>query len=162
MATIERHPPERRANRGVVVACTGSCCCCCCCLHTVGGIVGAAIAAPGSARSVLGSLGAPCVEVQASQDSAAKAAGVYWRLLGICVLPTLIAPVIVIFCLPLVQLVASAVAAILIGLNWPYQFPDRNAAIQQILSMTWKSIAGTILGVFIMVLLGLAFSAIAG
>jgi hypothetical protein len=42
-ATIECHPPERR-RRTEIRMCHGSCCCCCCCLHTVGGIVGAAVA----------------------------------------------------------------------------------------------------------------------
>jgi hypothetical protein len=41
--TIECHPPERR-RRVEARMCCGSCCCCCCCLHTLGGIIGAAIA----------------------------------------------------------------------------------------------------------------------
>src|SRR5262245_31272193 len=40
---VEAHPPERGKGRPVVVACGCSCCCCCCCLHTVGGVVGAAV-----------------------------------------------------------------------------------------------------------------------
>src|SRR5262245_37793029 len=41
---FEAHPPERkRRPQSVVVAC-GCCCCCCCCLHTLGGVIGAAVA----------------------------------------------------------------------------------------------------------------------
>jgi hypothetical protein len=38
---IESHPPERRRTETLMCGC---CCCCCCCLHTVGGIIGSAIA----------------------------------------------------------------------------------------------------------------------
>ncbi len=41
--TLHAHPPERRRPRSVVAA-SGCCCCCCCCLHTLGGLVGAAVA----------------------------------------------------------------------------------------------------------------------
>jgi hypothetical protein len=47
---IECHPPERR-RRTEVRICHGSCCCCCCCLHTIGGIVGAAVAPALGSRS---------------------------------------------------------------------------------------------------------------
>jgi hypothetical protein len=44
--TIVSHRPERRQVRPRVPALAGPCCCscCCCCLHTVGGIIGAALA----------------------------------------------------------------------------------------------------------------------
>ncbi|HEX7896829.1 MAG TPA: hypothetical protein VF950_03665 [Planctomycetota bacterium] len=39
---IRVHPPERlRRSAGVSACCC--CCCCCCCLHTIGGVVGAAV-----------------------------------------------------------------------------------------------------------------------
>lgn len=40
---LQAHPPERR-RRGVTLAAHGCCCCCCCCLHTLGGLIGAAVA----------------------------------------------------------------------------------------------------------------------
>jgi hypothetical protein len=40
---LESHPPERRRRSTETLMC-GCCCCCCCCLHTVGGIIGAAVA----------------------------------------------------------------------------------------------------------------------
>ncbi len=39
------HPPERRHRRPIAPALAGGCCCCCCCcLHTLGSIIGAAVA----------------------------------------------------------------------------------------------------------------------
>jgi hypothetical protein len=40
---FESHPPERRRRSTETLMC-GCCCCCCCCLHTVGGLIGAAVA----------------------------------------------------------------------------------------------------------------------
>jgi streptolysin S family bacteriocin protoxin len=40
---FEALPPERRRSRSIIVASGSCCCCCCCCLHTIGGLVGAAI-----------------------------------------------------------------------------------------------------------------------
>src|SRR5687768_17608892 len=39
---VESHPPERRRRTEILMC--GCCCCCCCCLHTVGGLIGSAIA----------------------------------------------------------------------------------------------------------------------
>ena len=41
--TVTAHPPERARRPGPVVLPCACCSCCCCCLHTIGGIVGAAI-----------------------------------------------------------------------------------------------------------------------
>ncbi len=41
--TIEKHPPERRRRPVETLQC-GCSCCCCCCLHTIGGLLGAAMA----------------------------------------------------------------------------------------------------------------------
>jgi hypothetical protein len=41
--SFESHQPERRRRAGTTLS-AGCCCCCCCCLHTVGGLIGAAIA----------------------------------------------------------------------------------------------------------------------
>lgn len=40
---VESHPPERRQGAPVTLAC-GCCCCCCCCLHSLGSVIGSAIA----------------------------------------------------------------------------------------------------------------------
>lgn len=46
--TVRRHPPERliRAMARGEVAQAGCSCCCCCCLHSLGGLVGAALYSP--------------------------------------------------------------------------------------------------------------------
>ena len=41
---IEAHPPERGEHKKQYVILYSCCCCCCCCLHTIGGVVGAAVA----------------------------------------------------------------------------------------------------------------------
>lgn len=41
---IVAHPPERRLPRGGAPAQAGHCCCCCCCLHSLGALIGAAVA----------------------------------------------------------------------------------------------------------------------
>ena len=170
MATIERHPPERRENRGVIVACTGSCCCCCCCcLHTLGGIVGAAVASP-SGTSTDG----------ASQASSAKAAHTYWLLLvALCGLiaagglsiafnnansyhdrwleVALMVGGGLVVGLPLVQIAVSVAAVILIAINWPFRFADRRAALKRIGWITLATIIGAVVGVIIMWFLMIAF-----
>lgn len=41
---LRKHPPERR-HRGVTLAASGCCCCCCCCcLHSLGSLIGSAVA----------------------------------------------------------------------------------------------------------------------
>ncbi len=45
---LRAHPPERR-RRGVTLAAHGCCCCCCCCLHSLGGLIGAAVGGAGAA-----------------------------------------------------------------------------------------------------------------
>jgi hypothetical protein len=41
---IVAHPPERRQPRAGPPAQAGHCCCCCCCLHSLGALIGAAVA----------------------------------------------------------------------------------------------------------------------
>lgn len=51
---VRAHPPERRRAAPVTLNAGCCCCCCCCCLHTVGGLIGAAMgssAAPASRPS---------------------------------------------------------------------------------------------------------------
>ena len=47
---IERHPSERRRSSAMVLYGPG-CCCCCCCLHSLGSLIGAAIAPTVGAKS---------------------------------------------------------------------------------------------------------------
>ncbi len=40
---IQKHPPERRQRKKDGIVLYSCCCCCCCCLHTLGGVIGAAL-----------------------------------------------------------------------------------------------------------------------
>lgn len=44
LKVVESHPPERGARPTQPVILYSCCCCCCCCLHTLGGVIGAAVA----------------------------------------------------------------------------------------------------------------------
>ena len=68
--TIVSHPPERR-RRTEIRMCHGSACCCCCCLHTVGGIIGSAVAPAFGKDDVAGP------NIAKSEVSAVK---VFWLL----------------------------------------------------------------------------------
>jgi hypothetical protein len=86
------HPDERRAgssSRGVYAAGCCCCSCCCCCVHTIGGLVGAAIGSrPPKPRPVPTDVeaGAPMRE-----PAPQSAASVYWMvLLGVCTFSTIV------------------------------------------------------------------------
>jgi hypothetical protein len=171
MASIEQHPPERRAKRGIIVACPGSCCCCCCCLHTLGGIIGAAIASRATAGKPPATAPDHAAEL-VRQQSSIKASGCYWQLLaalcGVIVLvfgvpggpgSAFVAILCIAIFLPALQLLVCVAAGILIRLNWPRQFPDRGAALKRVGAITAAAFAGAVIGTGIMVLLGLVFGA---
>lgn len=175
MALIERHPPERRADRGVIVACTASCCCCCCCcLHTLGGIVGAAVASGIQARLPAN----PGPTERARRDSSAKATQLYWRVL--LALGGLLALIGIMLAyggvsqgpqapdwqniafvigagfalgLPFLQVIASVVALILIAIFWDARYSDKTAAQKRIVVITGATIAGAVAGTVVMVFL---------
>jgi hypothetical protein len=110
------HPPERR-RRGTVLL-QGGCCssCCCCCVHSAGGVLGA----------IYGSLrrGAPSPEAETPADATRKKAvrltvKAYWLSFAVVTTVSLFiatlsnpeelifGPIIIGFCLPVCQLVAS-------------------------------------------------------
>jgi streptolysin S family bacteriocin protoxin len=66
---LRKLPPERR-RKSVTLAAHGCCCCCCCCLHSVGGLIGSAVAG-----------------TKAHGEEARRTVKVYWLvLLGLTVL----------------------------------------------------------------------------
>jgi hypothetical protein len=140
------HPPERR-SRGVIIAggCCTTCCCCTCCLHSLGGILGAAgVQAPAEATAWTGY---------------ARAQKVYWHTVWIgTVLSVLLVAVtkgpwwaagLLFFGTPLVQLLASVVALLLI-LRQDMHPTDRAAAKKAIGRITLRTIVGTLKGLFVM------------
>ncbi len=82
---LHAHPPERRRRQSVTLPC--GCCCCCCCLHTVGGLIGAAVGSVLSVRRPTpryledlypGEDGYPIVR----RRSSISAPAIYWIILG--------------------------------------------------------------------------------
>jgi hypothetical protein len=114
--TLYSHPPERR-RRGTVLLQGGcTCCTCCCCVHSAGGVLGA----------VYGSLrrGAPEPEEETAEDAERRKAvrltvKAYWLSFTLVTTVSLFiatlsnpeelifGPIIIGFCLPVLQLVAS-------------------------------------------------------
>ena len=179
---FEAHPPERkRRSQSVVVAC-GCCCCCCCCLHTIGGVIGAAIA-PAFGRRAYPSRYRLLVE-EYEYDKASSGAGhwglsavaVYWLLLlGLSVLAValgvlygikekvpmesdlLITLICLVLGLPVLQMVSSVGTALVMVVS---PRTDKKEQLIQVPKMTLGMVAGTVLGILSMVGLGLLFSMI--
>lgn len=172
MTTLERHPPERRAKRGVIVACPGSCCCCCCCLHTLGGIIGASL---GARKVSKASVGTPSMKPSGdprAAEASVQATRLYWQTLAVlCGLIAVVemgfgteaGPVglvlivggTLLLALPAVQVMSSAVCLLMIARGRPSRFPDKSAALKRIGSITLATIAGAILGIIAMWVLAL-------
>ena len=118
------HPPERAKRQGAPLLCAGCGCCCCCCLHTLGGVAGSFIACREARPSLddhsalLGS--GNVAGIAGVLPASTSVTGKYWKTLGVLCLVTLIVGLgiwglmFLIFCLPLTQLCASAIVAIMI------------------------------------------------
>lgn len=172
--SIVAHPPERRRRPGTVAAC-GCCCCCCCCLHSLGGIVGAAM---GSVKTTAPAPYRPRVPSSKSADilaeeprSGGQAIAIYWLTLLGLVLATailvgatagggeagVIAVLLVALGLPLLQLGASLVAWFIVLLG-PVR--DKGAAAERIGKITLAAFLWALAGVLIMIPLAFALGAI--
>jgi hypothetical protein len=156
--TVHVHPPERRGQRSTVLTC-GACCCCCCCLHSVGALLGAALAPlmVKSARSgsVLawfwGAVGAclmlsPIVGVLYMMSSGSRSPSAVTDALYTGGLGGLLLTLIGGF--PIVTLFAGIIA--LVGVS---AFPgrDREQPALGVVLLTVISLAGAALGLAIMV-----------
>lgn len=182
MGTIEHHPPERRASRGIVLACPGSCCCCCCCLHSLGGIIGAAMADKiGRGKSVPREASQTREDV-ARQDSMASASRLYWwtfLVLSFLVFAGgvplavvnlqpgpdrwlnafLMVGVGVVFFFPILQLAASAIAALLLACRWPRARALRSAGLGQLARIALGVVVGVVAAIIAM---GILFAVLNG
>ncbi len=125
---IEAHAPERGKRAGVVTVGCG-CCCCCCCLHTIGGLIGAAAAPAFGAGAAPTPFHYDLDDLDVELPSLAKpghsAISLYWLtflvltgLGGLIALANgVVGLVVLVLVLPLVQLGAVLVAAVLLALS---------------------------------------------
>ncbi len=170
---IEHHPPERR-RRSVVTMHQGCCCCCCCCcLHSVGGLIGAAVA-PTSllARLGFGRRDRTDTPVSAHPKPRTSAAAIYWwsfcTLILLCAIYILyyypsdlhaieFGGLVVLFFLPMLQLFSSMISF------WVVEFclsrEKQDAAHAEIGEITIGSFVGAAAGMGLMVILLVLFLA---
>jgi hypothetical protein len=132
---IRAHPPERARRTGGVSACC-CCCCCCCCLHTIGGVVGAA----------LGGRNAPSPEER-------RTIRVYWISFLVVIGVTLatgaatgeigLALVLILGALPLGQLFTSLLVLLMVAV-----LPDP-ISLPRLGTLTWKSALWSVVGLLL-------------
>jgi hypothetical protein len=171
---LTAHPPERRRRSSVIAAQACCCCCCCCCLHTIGGLVGALV---GSVIRLdpTPRYADPDAEFPFRRDEelptfVVPASLVYWVVFslasglawtGYVLYQMSGAPnsqemiegaVILIMLLPVVQLLASILALIVVALLPRSVSPDRPVALRRVGFITLWSFVGTMVGTLIMLL----------
>jgi len=180
-------PPERRTSRTSTPALAGACtCCCCCCLHTVGGLIGAAVAPAWTTRGPRtqeqddyedfqpGS-GPHAESPREGADGGPSAVRSFWVtllvlvLLGFLVgplmgggngqLPTnlVLTAVVILMVLPALQLVAAAVAAVFVAVSGG---ADRGVQLRRLGRIALGVFLGTMAGMLAMVILYFALSRI--
>jgi len=138
---FEKHQPERRRRLGAHLFCGGGCCCCCCCLHSLVGLIGAAAA---TAKS--------------KSPSEGSVVGCYWTCLAllagaifIFTLGSMNASeqgfgiIVALLFLPLVQLVASILTSIWMGIRSAH-LPDKKASLKILGKITLWSFLGALAG----------------
>lgn len=167
---VRKHEPERRRSTSITTLACGCCCCCCCCLHSVGSLIGAAIA-PTIGRGRMAIYYYYDEETGEAVPHVAKAgvsavALFWWLLLGLVVFgffasafsgPTglIVGAVIIAMVLPALQLLSALVTAIVVATSTRY---DKMYQFKQLGKMTLGVILGTVLGILVMVGIGVALS----
>jgi hypothetical protein len=146
------HPPERR-RRSIIVTGCGCCCCCCCCLHTLGGVIGAAVAG-------------------ATQRGRAGAS-LYWRTVAVLLFALalglgafmrggsegiIVGVVIGLLVFPGVQLAASLLAVLIAAFQPEQPFPTRSDRLRAIGWITIWTVVGALIGIAVMVGIGVILS----
>jgi hypothetical protein len=137
---FEKHQPERRRGIGGRVFCGGGCCCCSCCLHTLGGLIGVAIAVGNSD----------------SRDDDRVIAR-YWAVLAVLTILFIFASLAsgslgflaILLYLPLLQLVASILTCILVRAS--NTFPDKKTSLRTVGRITLWAFFGALAGLIIMI-----------
>jgi hypothetical protein len=172
---ITKNAPERR-RRAVTTLCGCTCCTCCCCLHTLGSLIGAAVA-PTITR------GAPMPITYYYDEETGdalpeiskpglSAVSLFWWIscfLIFCsflytillekgrVDSMMVTGVILLLVFPLLQLASAVVTLIVFGF-WPR--PDRGYQLKQLGKITAGVLLGSILGIGAMVGIAVVLGAI--
>ena len=174
--TIEKHEPERRRKEVMTLyGLGGGCACtCCCCLHSLGSLIGAAVAPAFRCRlpNPLAYEDAETGEPQLRQPGP-SAVTLFWWILCVLIFlgfaygimidsgdmmgTTLMGTTLVIvMCFPGLQLVSAFLTLILFAC-WPR--PDKSRQLKQLAKITGGVVAGTIAGILLMIGIGYAMEA---
>jgi hypothetical protein len=138
---FEKHQPERRRAGGRLY-CNGGCCCCSCCLHSLGGLIAATV-----------------VSAKSKSPAEGSVAGCYWTVLAVLGMLFLICAstsspasglLAALFCLPLVQLVASLLTLIWVETR-SESLEDKKAGRRMLGKITFWSFVWALAGVLLMV-----------
>jgi hypothetical protein len=169
---IESHPPERRRRTETLMC--GCCCCCCCCLHTIGGLIGSAIAPAFGRKDRL-----PLhyyydeeygIELPSIARGGMSAVPVFWMLTGVFAVLVMflsmlssgrgesivVGLIILALTFPGVQLAAAVCVAIWLGIS---QRHDKAYQFKQLGKITLGLVLGTVAGILAMVAIGVMMSA---
>lgn len=166
---IECHPPERRRRTETLMC--GCCCCCCCCLHTVGGLIGSAIAPAFGKKNRMPIHYYYDEEFDVALPSAARsgisAVKVFWILsLIFAILGAMLGSawgvdeifiglVILALVYPAVQLGSAVIVLIWLALS---SRDDKRYQLKQIGKITLGLFLGTLAGILTMVVIGVMLS----
>lgn len=140
---LEKHQAERRRGMGGYLLCGGGCCCCSCCLHSLGGLIGAAVVS-GKSKSATGGSVVACywtiltvLTVVVSLWGFASAEG--FGIIGVLLF------------LPLVQLAASVVTLLWVQIR-SADFSDKQTDLRTLGRITLWSLLGAVVGLIAMIL----------
>ena len=167
---IEIHLPERR-RRNEIRMCHGSACCCCCCLHTVGGIIGSAVAPSFGKNNRMALNYYYDEELDIAVPNVAKtgisAVKLFWllSLAGLLLAPLLGALwglgglgaglFIIAMIFPAVQLLSALVTYICMAAS---SRPDKSFQVRQVGKITLGLVVGVGAGIMAMVAIGVILS----
>lgn len=148
--TVQVHPPERGRPPAVVAPCC-CCCCCCCCLHSVGGIVGAAIpSVMTTGRAGAGAYWLTLAVVTALGLMAGALSFLSMDSSGEWMGGAVIEAVVLLLVMPGVQLAAAVIALGVVGLGPSEWFRDRAACLAAVGKITLGTVVGTVVGLVVM------------
>jgi hypothetical protein len=168
LITVVAHPPERGRARSLAPAQAGaSCCCCCCCLHSLGALIGAAVA------PAVGTRRGPATQEEedyadfpaaAGQPHGASAVRIFWLsvlILGSLVLAgmavtavangpgdvavgLMVGGIAILMALPALLLAAALATTVVLAVS---SRPDKYREFVQLGRITAGVVIGTVVGV---------------